>query len=57
MHEIFANQRVVRIELLGRSVQAVSVFGNGQADDPYLRPIDNIQQVRAELAREHHIGE
>ena len=57
MGEIFADQRVIRIKLLGRSVQAVAVFGDGQADDPDLRSVDSIQQGHAGFTGEYHLGE
>ena len=57
MAEIFTDKCVVRIKLLGRSIQAVAVFGNGQADNPNRRSVDSIQQGRAGLTREYHTGE
>ena len=57
VRKVGPDQRMVRVELLGRAVQAVAVFGDGQADDADLRLVDRVQQSGAGLAGEHHVGQ
>ena len=55
--EVGPDQRMLRIELFGRAVEAVAVFGDGQADDADLRPGDGVHQGGAGIAGEHRFGE
>lgn len=54
---VLLTQCVFEVKLLGGVVEALSVLGNGETDDPHARSVDGVEHRRRILAGEDDLGQ